>query len=531
MTGTAIAMEASMKSWREYSALLIALSWCGTPQSALAQLVYAGGDTGPAPVYRQLMDCHSVQVDGNPPGPTWPTGFQAAYPISPKCASSTGDSSGLMMQMLYAPVGSGAAKRALINHDASSANTGLGVPSSNNNVPFVSTFQPSYGYPNLQYIGSDDPWNARDAADYVASGNTSKYGNIIQIPSMAQAVVIVKNGYNCVGTGSPGAERDKYTFGYPGCYTKWNLTRKALCGIFTGHITRWNDPAILADDLPITVVHRSDGSGTTSLLANALREQCKGITGPINTADALSATPHVRSWEFQFSDHSNAACPDHFYGASNTIDWPDLSPLAIDGCGNTLLPPPDTHFVGANGDAGVKRAVEANIAAIGYSTMPYAQPVLATGMIVVNIQSQYDLDNNTGAFQWPSPNTIANAMASVRPIFPDANARANPLNWSSQAQVSNPATPNSYPIVGFTWFDLYQCYDPTRAGGGTFTNLQNYLAFHYYDPHAPAIIVSAGFAPIPDVWRDEIAPLLTSGPSQMGLGGDPSVGCGLKSGG
>ena len=60
------------------------------------------------------------------------------------------------MQMLYSPVGLGAGKRALIAHDASSAGTGLGVPSASNNVPFVSSFQPTYGYPNLQFIGSDD---------------------------------------------------------------------------------------------------------------------------------------------------------------------------------------------------------------------------------------------------------------------------------------------------------------------------------------------------------------------------------------
>ena len=49
-----------------------------------------------------------------------------------------------------------------------------------------------------------------------------------------------------------------------------NLDSAALSGIFLGHIKSWNDPALTAlnsggslPNKPITVVHRSDGSGTT----------------------------------------------------------------------------------------------------------------------------------------------------------------------------------------------------------------------------------------------------------------------------
>jgi phosphate transport system substrate-binding protein len=50
-----------------------------------------------------------------------------------------------------------------------------------------------------------------------------------------------------------------------------------LARIFLGQITRWDDPAITAlnpgtslPDAPITVVHRSDGSGTTYIFSNYL---------------------------------------------------------------------------------------------------------------------------------------------------------------------------------------------------------------------------------------------------------------------
>ena len=56
-----------------------------------------------------------------------------------------------------------------------------------------------------------------------------------------------------------------------------HLTGPVLVGIFLGQITRWNDlalttlnPGIALPNAPITVVHRSDGSGTTYIFSNHL---------------------------------------------------------------------------------------------------------------------------------------------------------------------------------------------------------------------------------------------------------------------
>src|SRR5512139_1418633 len=58
---------------------------------------------------------------------------------------------------------------------------------------------------------------------------------------------------------------------------KLKLDGKTLAAIYLGKITKWNDPAIVAmnsgvnlPDENITVVHRSDGSGTTFLWTNYL---------------------------------------------------------------------------------------------------------------------------------------------------------------------------------------------------------------------------------------------------------------------
>jgi len=70
---------------------------------------------------------------------------------------------------------------------------------------------------------------------------------------------------------------DVPTYNLPGVTATLNFTPDALAGIFLGKITMWNDPAIASANkgvsLPakgITVVHRSDGSGTTYIWTDYL---------------------------------------------------------------------------------------------------------------------------------------------------------------------------------------------------------------------------------------------------------------------
>lgn len=67
------------------------------------------------------------------------------------------------------------------------------------------------------------------------------------------------------------------TYNLPGVKSGLKLTRLALVNIFLGKITKWNDPAIASvnrdvklPDLPVAVVRRSDGSGTTFIFTNHL---------------------------------------------------------------------------------------------------------------------------------------------------------------------------------------------------------------------------------------------------------------------
>ncbi|HET6420489.1 MAG TPA: phosphate ABC transporter substrate-binding protein PstS [Geobacteraceae bacterium] len=82
-------------------------------------------------------------------------------------------------------------------------------------------------------------------------------GKLLHIPTVMGAVVV--------------------TYNIPGIGTGLKLTPEVLSGIYLNKITKWNDPQIQAANRgvrlpndPIVVVHRSDGSGTTSIFTNYL---------------------------------------------------------------------------------------------------------------------------------------------------------------------------------------------------------------------------------------------------------------------
>ena len=82
-------------------------------------------------------------------------------------------------------------------------------------------------------------------------------GKLLHIPTVMGAVVV--------------------TYNIPGVGKGLKLTSEVLAQIYEGKITSWSDPQIVKDNAsmkghnqPIIVVHRSDGSGTTSIFTDYL---------------------------------------------------------------------------------------------------------------------------------------------------------------------------------------------------------------------------------------------------------------------
>jgi phosphate transport system substrate-binding protein len=149
------------------------------------------------------------------------------------------------------------------------------------------------------------------------------------------------------------------------------LSRDAYVNILLGNITNWNDPQIASanpdltlPDLPITVVHRSDGSGTTGV----------------------------------FTKHLSAISPEwkQAIGEGKSVEWPT-------GKGK---------FIGGKGNEGVTAQIQQNQGAIGYVEYGYAKN---------NNISMAALENQAGNFITPTDESAAKTLANVQ--LPD-NLRA-----------------------------------------------------------------------------------------------------------
>jgi phosphate transport system substrate-binding protein len=155
-----------------------------------------------------------------------------------------------------------------------------------------------------------------------------------------------------------------------GVETGLKLTRDAYVGILSGKITNWSDPAIAEAnpdvDLPdqqITVVHRSDGSGTTGVLTKHLSEISQ------EWADTI--------------------------GQGTAIEWPTTG-----------------NFVGNRGNEGVTAQIQNVNGAIGY---------IEYGFAANNGLAMAALENKAGNFVIPSDESAQATLAAVE--LPD-NLRA-----------------------------------------------------------------------------------------------------------
>jgi phosphate transport system substrate-binding protein len=134
---------------------------------------------------------------------------------------------------------------------------------------------------------------------------TQVEGGVVLVPMTAGVVAIAYN--------------------LPGIESGLKLSRTALADIFQGKVTQWNDPAIAATnpditlpDLPITVVYRSDGSGTTAVLTAHL----SAISS--DWQSAVGSGLNV-SWPAGVGIKSNAGVSAQIIQAEGTIGYVEYS--------------------------------------------------------------------------------------------------------------------------------------------------------------------------------------------------------------
>jgi phosphate transport system substrate-binding protein len=177
-----------------------------------------------------------------------------------------------------------------------------------------------------------------------------------------------------------------------GAPNRLHVTAKILSQIFLGQITRWNDPRLKnankganLPSTPITVVHRSDGSGTTYNLTDYLSR--------------VSAT-----WKSKV-------------GKGTAVDWPT--------------------GVGAKGSSGVSAALVATNGSIGYVDVEYA---------LKNHLKFAALQNKAGKFVLPGLAQIKAAASTIVRVAPD-NGGISIVNPAKTKKDAYPICTFTYVIV------------------------------------------------------------------------------------
>jgi phosphate transport system substrate-binding protein len=114
------------------------------------------------------------------------------------------------------------------------------------------------------------------------------------------------------------------TYNIPGVTATLNFTPEALAGIFLGKITMWNDPAIASANkgvnLPakgITVVHRSDGSGTTYIWTDYLSKVSEEWKSKVGSGTSVN-------WPVGLGGKNSEGVTAQIKNAPNSIGYVEL---------------------------------------------------------------------------------------------------------------------------------------------------------------------------------------------------------------
>ncbi|WP_462320753.1 phosphate ABC transporter substrate-binding protein PstS [Halochromatium sp.] len=260
-------------------------------------------------------------------------------------------------------------------------------------APLFSSWMHSFTaeHPKIQpdYQGTSSAGGLKDlaegrvdfaAADFrIADEQAAELGGgILQVPMAAAGVVLV---YNLPDVGQ-----------------LW-LSREALIGLFSGEISRWDDPLIAKTnpnaslpDLPITLVARTGASGTSYNLTTHLSTISSDLAQQI--------------------------------GATLTPAW------------NQVIERPGGLIRGAGND-GVISLVRSIPGAIGYVAYPYAD-FTNTPMAAI--------ENKDGKLVAPSPVSFAASMDAIR-------------QSPSIETLIDPAGESAYPLIAVSYVMLRKDYD------------------------------------------------------------------------
>ena len=164
------------------------------------------------------------------------------------------------------------------------------------------------------------------ASDNVLTPHDLNKDSLLQFPAVMGGVVPVVN--------IPGIKEGQL-----------KLDSDAVCKIFLGEIKKWNDPKIKdmnpnlnLPDKEITVVHRSDGSGTTAIYTHYLSGACSAWKDKVGYGTSVK-------WPVGIGGKGNEGVANYVKRTANSIGYVEFAYAKQNKLAHTLLKNPAGNFV------------------------------------------------------------------------------------------------------------------------------------------------------------------------------------------
>jgi ABC-type phosphate transport system substrate-binding protein len=548
------------------TSVLIAVAYAGAANAQVS--VYGGGSTLIAPYARQAEDCYGTDQDllfktGSATAPTTQdvndfNYINASNPAKDfNCATTHVNGT---VTLWYNGTGSGTGIDAIFTNDP----TQYG--------PFDASghFWPKvhYGHSDTALVTADvnvyNNGGVERGKTYVAPGvtpgpgqfkNPSQYfGPLVQFPVLVAPVALAyapvyKKVRDPAGSGTVLEYKFKLKTPRADGSGGLRVDQSTYCAIFNGRITNWNDAALktlngnvsLADptdpqkgtfSVPLQIVGRSDGSGTTFIFTRALTAQC-GAFGPnVYTGAASNLPAGISGPTWDKTTPNNPVGGETLgkftlaAGSDGVAKYLDFSDSVGDPNGSAVQPGPNP------GDTVVRGRM-------GYIGVDYVLPyTTSTGANAYGLNSA-TLKNASGSFIVPTPTGALQAFTGILAPQSDINGvytpsdtshgmRVNPQDWvlayDAVSPLANPTGLKAYPLTGTTQYLGYTCYTDTNvvAALAKTTNPLGYLDwFNTGLPTTDAkagILAKAGYAVMPKGWRTAIVNTFLKANDGLGLG-------------
>lgn len=333
----------------------------------------------------------------------------------------------------------------------------IGVGSGNGKAAFLNNdytkFVAGVTNKNVHWAGSDSKLSASELSTYVTNKQPT-WGKLIQVPSVGTSVAIPFNKSGAAAV---------------------DLSVNELCGVFSGRINDWKDISGAGRTGPITIVYRSESSGTTELFTRFLNAKCTTEAG------TFAVTP--------------------IFANSYSLG---LTPLV--------------GAVAATGSQGVMTSLAATDGGATYMSPDFAAPTLAGLDDATKVARVGKVVATNTAGVSPAAANVSAAIGAV-PV-PATTERGNPDAWVPVFGPDNtagvqPYPTSGYPILGFTNVIFGQCYaDATQT-----TQVRDFFAKHYgASNNNDAAITANAFVPLPTAWKVAIRGSFLTASNALSIG-------------